>query len=241
VPATGEEHHRFVLFGPDHLGALALTVLVAIGLVRLVRSDPETRVSMAVRFGLAALLLGATATTLIGWARQGRLQWLDLLPLHLCDLLIFVAVYALVTRNALASELLYFWTGAGTALAMLAPDVEVGFPDPAFLSFFVLHGLVVASAAVLAFGFGGCPRPGAARRVFILTNAYAAVVGLVDVALDANFLFLCRKPAARTLLDWFGPWPAYLVVADALAGILFLALDLPFRAGRRLAPPARAG
>jgi hypothetical integral membrane protein (TIGR02206 family) len=241
VPLAGVEHPRFVLFGPDHLGAVALTVLVAIGLVRLVRSSPETRVSTAVRFGLAALLLGATATTLLGWARQGRLQWLDLLPLHLCDLLIFVAVYALVTRNALAGELLYFWTGAGTALALLAPDVEAGFPDPAFLSFFALHGLVVASAAVLVFGFGCRPRPGAPRRVFLLTNAYAASVGLVDAALGANFLFLCRKPAAPTLLDWFGPWPAYIVVADALAGILFLALDLPFRAGRRLAPPARAG
>jgi hypothetical integral membrane protein (TIGR02206 family) len=241
VPATGEEHHRFVLFGPDHLGALVLTVLATIGLIRLVRSGPETRVSTAVRFGLATLLLGATATTLLGWARQGRLQWLDLLPLHLCDLLIFVAVYALVTRSALACELLYFWTGAGTALAMLAPDVEVGFPDPAFLSFFALHGLVVASAAVLVFGFGRHPRPGAPRRVFLLTNAYAAVVGLVDLALGANFLFLCGKPAAPTLLDWFGPWPTYLVVADALGAMLFLALALPFRAGKRLAPPARAG
>ena len=70
----------------------------------------------------------------------------------------------------------YFWAGGGTALAMLAPDVEVGFPDPAFLSFFALHGLVVASAAVLVFGFGCRPRPGAPRRAFLLTNAYAAVV-----------------------------------------------------------------
>jgi hypothetical integral membrane protein (TIGR02206 family) len=241
VPAAWEEHRRFVLFGPDHLGALAFTLLVAVVLVRLVRRDPAGRAATAVRFGLAALLLGATATTLLGWARQGRLQWLDLLPLHLCDLLIFVAVYALVARNAVACELLYFWAGAGTALAMLAPDVDAGFPEPAFLSFFALHGLVVASAAVLVFGFGCRPRRGAPGRVFLLTNAYAAAVGLVDVALDANFLFLCHRPATPTLLDWFGPWPVYLVVADALGGVLFLALDLPFRAGRRLAPPARAG
>ena len=117
--ATGEDHRPFVLFGPDHLGALALTVLVAIGLVRLVRSDPAGRASTAVRFGLAALLLGATATTLLGWARQGRLQWLDLLPLHLCDLLIFVAVYALVTRNALAALLLACW-----ALTCILPPLQ---------------------------------------------------------------------------------------------------------------------
>lgn len=236
-----EEPRRFVLFGPDHLGALAVTALVVIGLVRLVRRNPGGRAAAAVRFGLAALLLAATAATMLAWARHGRLQWLDFLPLHLCDLLIFVAVYALATRQALASELLYFWAGAGTVLAVLGPDVGTGFPHPGFLSFFALHGLVIASAAVLVFGFRRPPRPGAVGRVFLLTNAYAAVVGLVDLALDANYLFLCEKPAAATLLDWLGPWPVYLVAADALALVLFLALDLPFRAGRRLAPSARGG
>lgn len=238
---TWPEQRRFVLFGPDHLGALAVTVLVAVALVRLVRRDPEGRLAVGIRFGLAALLLGATAATLIGWARGGRLQWLDFLPLHLCDLLIFIAVYALATRRALAGELLFFWAGAGTLLAMLGPDVGAGFPDPGFLSFFALHGLVVASAAVVVFGLGVRPRPGAAGRVFLWTNAYAAVVGLVDWALGANYLFLREKPAAATLLDWMGPWPVYVVVADAAALLLFLALESPFRAARRLAPSARGG
>jgi len=228
----------FVLFGPDHLAALALTVLFAVGLVLLVRRAPGGAAA-AVRYGLAGALLAATAATLADWARQGRLQPLDLLPLHLCDLLIFVAVFALLTRRPLACELLYFWAGAGTALAMLAPDVEVGFPARAFLSFFALHGLVVAAAAVAVFGFGCRPRPGAPWRVFLVTNAYAAVVGLVDLALDANYLFLCQKPGAETLLDLFGPWPVYIAVADLLGLALFLILDLPFR--RRLAPSPRAG
>jgi hypothetical integral membrane protein (TIGR02206 family) len=217
-----------------------LTTLVAAGLVLLVRRNPEGPAATSVRFGLATLLLAATAGTLLGWARQGRLQWMDLLPLHLCDLLIFVAVYALLTRQPLAAELLYFWAGAGTALAMLGPDVQSGFPDPAFLSFFALHGLVVAAAAVLVFGFRLRPRAGAPWRVLLLTNAYAVVVGLVDLALDANYLFLCEKPAAATLLDWLGPWPVYLAAADGLAALLFLALDLPFR-GHRLAPSVRGG
>jgi len=241
VRAPWEVRRPFVLFGPDHLGALVLTGLVAVGLVRLVRRDPDGRAATGVRVGLAALLLGATAATLAGWARQGQLEYLDLLPLHLCDMLIFVAVYALASRRALACEVLYFWAGAGTTLAMFGPDVYAGFPDPGFLSFFALHGLVVASAAVLVFGFGCRPRPGAPWRVFLLTNAYAAAVGLVDLALDANFLFLRGKPAAPTLLDWLGPWPVYLAAAEALAAASFAALDLPFRAGRRLAPPARAG
>jgi hypothetical integral membrane protein (TIGR02206 family) len=231
----------FVLFGPDHLGALAAVALCGTILVRLVRRDPRAWPATAVRFGLAAALLAATAATIAAWARHGTLELLDLLPLHLCDLLIFVAVYALAARRPLACELLYFWAGAGTALALVAPDVGVGFPHPAFLSFFALHGLVVAAAAVVVFGFGMHPRPGAWWRVLVLTNFYAAAVGLVDWALGANFLFLCRKPAAATLLDWLGPWPVYLIAADALAALLFLLLGLPFRGRSRLARPGPRG
>ena len=239
MPSSWEEHDRFAPFGPDHLAALALTALITVGLVRLVRRDPRGRRAAAVRLGLAAALLVVTAATLIAWARQGTLRPLDLLPLHLCDLLIFVAIFALASPRPLACELLYFWAGAGTVLAMVGPDVPAGFPDPAFLTFFTLHGLVVAAAAVVVFGLGGRPRPGAPWRVFLITNAYAAAVGIVDLAFDANFLFLCHKPAAATLLDALGPWPLYLVLADALALGLFLLLGLPFRAGRRLAPSAR--
>ena len=77
-------------------GALALTAIVVIGLIRLVRRDPQGRAATAVRLGLAAALVGVTGATVWGWARQGPLQWLDLLPLHLCDLLIFVAINLLV-------------------------------------------------------------------------------------------------------------------------------------------------
>ena len=240
MPFGWEPNRPFVLFGPDHVGALVLTAVVAVCLVRLVRREPEGPAATSVRFGLATLLLAATAATLLGWAREGRLQWLDLLPLHLCDLLIFVAVYALVTRQPLAGELLYFWGGAGTALAMLGPDVQRGFPDRDFLSFFALHGLVVAAAAVLVFGFHHRPRAGAPWRVLLITNVYAVVVGLADLAFDANYLFLREKPAAATLLDWLGPWPLYLAAADVLAALLFLALDLPFR-GRRHSPSGRGG
>jgi len=230
-----------VLFGADHLGALLLTALAGAALVALVRRDPEGRAAAAVRLALALALLAATGATIAGWARQGPLELQDLLPLHLCDLLIFVAAYALVTRRPLAGELLYFWAGAGTALALVAPDVRAGFPDPAFVSFFALHGLVIVSAAVLVLGAGLRPRPGAPRRVFLITNAYAAAVGAVDLVFHANYLFLCRKPAAATLLDWLGPWPVYILAADALAAGLFGLLDLPFRASRRLARPGEPG
>jgi hypothetical integral membrane protein (TIGR02206 family) len=233
---------RFVLFGPDHLGALAVTVVLAAAL-SLIARRARGAAGPALRLALAAALLAATAATLVAWSRDFPLTVWDLLPLHLCDFLILVAAFALLTRAQPAYELLYFWGCAGTLLALVSPDVRTGFPDWRFLSFFVLHGLVVVAAVVLTAGFGMRPRPGAPWRGLLVTNAYAALVGLVNWAFHTNFLYLCHKPGARTLLDWMGPWPVYILVADLLAAALFWLLYWPFRRARVPAAPrlARSG
>ena len=227
---------RFVPFGPAHLATLALIAAAAVALVALARRVSGAA-ARALRLGLAAALLVATAATLGYWWRRGLLAPLDLLPLHLCDFLIFVAAFALVTLERTSAEVLFFWAGSGTLLALVGPDLQSGFPSWAFVSFFVLHGLVVVAAAVVTFGFGRHPQAGAVARVFAITNAYALVVAVVNAVLGTNFLFLREKPAGRTLLDWFGPWPVYLVVAEAAALLLFALLDAPFRAGRKASGP----
>lgn len=222
----------FHLFGPDHLAALAVAGCAAVLLPVAVRRHSPWRRSRAVPGALAALLLLLTALTTAGVARERPLAIWDLLPLHLCDASIFLAVFALLTLRHGAAELLYFWSFGATSLAMITPDLWVGAPDWHFYSFFAVHGSVVVSAATLVFGLGLTPRPGAPLRVFLLTNAYAATVAIVDVAFGQNFLYLRAKPEARTILDAFGPWPVYLIPCELLAWGAFRLLDLPFR-GRR--------
>lgn len=224
MPADGRQ---FVLFGPDHLAALALTALVALGLVVAARRWP--RAGTALRLALAALLAGTVAVYLVTESRRGPLGLWDVLPLQMCDFLLLLAVFALLTRQRLACELLYFWAGAGTLLAMVTPDLGAGFPDRWFFVFFGFHGLVIAAAALLTFGLRLSPGPGAPRRAFLLTNAYAAVVGLVDALSGANYLYLRAKPTAATLLDALGPWPVYILAVEVLALGLFLVLGLPFK------------
>jgi hypothetical integral membrane protein (TIGR02206 family) len=237
---------QFVLFGPDHLAALAATVTVAAGLSLVARRHAEGALGAGLRIALAVALLAATAATLVAWSRDFPLTVWDVLPLHLCDFLILVAAFALVTRRQAAYELLYFWGCAGTLLALFSPDVRTGFPDWRFLSFFALHGLVVIAAVVLTVGFGMRPRPGAPWRALLVTNAYAAVVAVVNATFGTNFLYLRHKPGARTLLDWMGPWPLYILVADVLAAGLFWLLYWPFRSGQvaarpEVAPPRPGG
>jgi len=222
-------HRRFEVFGPDHLVVLALTLAVALALTALARRHREDRVGGALRWTLGLLMLGGVTGYVVAEARAGEVELLEFLPLHLCDAAIFVGVFALVTMRPLACELLYFWAFAGSTLAMLTPEVWYAFPDWRFVVFFLMHGLTVCAAAVLTFGFGCRPRPGAPWRAFAMTVGYAVLVGLVNVALDANFLYLRAKPVTPTLLDHFGPWPWYILAAGAIGLALFHLLALPFR------------
>ena len=223
---------RFVLFGADHLAGLGAALVASVVLSLWLR-HASPRTARRIRIGLAACLLLGTAAYLLVEALAGTLSPRDFLPLHLCDLAVFVAAWALLRRTAIAYELLYFWGLTGTLLALGTPAVWYGFPDWRCMSFFALHGSVVASAAALTLGCGMRPRPGAPLRVLLWTNAYAAVVAVLNLLFDTNYLFLRGKPDTPTLLDAFGPWPWYILTCEAVALVLFLLLDLPFRIGRR--------
>jgi hypothetical integral membrane protein (TIGR02206 family) len=66
-------------------------------------------------------------------------------------------------------------------------------------------------------------------RVFAVTAAYTAFVGLVDWLTGADYMFLRAPPARWTLLRVLGPWPWYVVSAAGVALVLLLLLYLPFR------------
>jgi hypothetical integral membrane protein (TIGR02206 family) len=219
----------FERWGHQHLIALSAVAAFALALTAAVRRAGHERLRRAVRGGLAVLLLAIVAGVLARERSEGPLQWWDLVPLQLCDMAIFMCIYALVTLKPLAAELAYFWGGSGALIAMLTPDLAYGFPSWWFISFFTLHGGVVAAALVLTLGLGLRPRPGAVVRVFLLTNAYALLVGIVDAVTGANFMYLRAKPTEPSLLDHLGPWPVYILGGEVVALALFALLYAPFR------------
>jgi hypothetical integral membrane protein (TIGR02206 family) len=217
------------LFGVAHVVAMLSTVGLSVGLSAALRRWPGATLERSVRFGLAGLLVFA-ATMHVLWVIDNRSAtvW-EFIPLHLCDLSIFLAIYALVTKQRLAAQLLYFWTCSGTFLAMVLPAIDRGFPSLRFFIYFGLHGGVVVSSVALVYGMGLTPDRRSPLRIFGLTLIYMAAVAVVDFASGQNYLFLAHKPPVETLLDYMGPWPVYIVVALAIGLGLFYLLNLPFR------------
>jgi hypothetical integral membrane protein (TIGR02206 family) len=230
----------FVLFGSQHIVALVAIVGATLASVAVVRRDPRSRASQGLRLALVALLPALfVVEDVVAW-RAGALTLQVLLPLQLCDVARLLAMGALLALDRRLVGPLYFFTFAGTAPALLTPDVAHAFPASDFVLLFVPHGLTVLATSVLVWGFRLVPSPGAWWRSWALLNALAAVAGVANTALGTNFLFLAAKPPSPSPFDWFGPWPWYILTLEAVTLGAFLLLDLPFRASRRRSSPGAA-
>lgn len=149
-------------------------------------------------------------------------------PLHLCDMAAITGFFALVFRHRMAAELTYFWGLAGTFQALLTPSTCFDYPSPAFFTFFQLHSGVVIAALYLPIGLGWRPREGAVLRAWFWGLGYMVLAGAVNFLIGSNYGFL-REKAEASLMDFIGPWPAYIGVMAVLALVFFAILALPFR------------
>jgi hypothetical integral membrane protein (TIGR02206 family) len=216
---------EFRIFGLAHLLAMASIGVIAVGLCLGVRSLKSEKARRWVRGGLGAAVVAMIVLHLVVASQHSPLRILDVVPLHLCDFALLVAVAASWAGWRWAREVTFFWACSATLLAVISPGLAADFPSWQFVSYFALHGVVIWVAVTLVFGLKQPIERGAWIRALVFTNGYAGLVALVNVWQDTNFLFLCAKPDAETLLDVFGPWPWYLVVSEVVAAILFFALQ----------------
>jgi hypothetical integral membrane protein (TIGR02206 family) len=218
---------RFVLFGPAHLTALFLTFALPAFLAWLVRRPGGERWGRPIAWTFAALLVLNQVALLI-WAVVADVQLKDNLPLQLCDIATFTCAAALVWRHRLSYELTYFWGLAGTLQAVLTPDLDVGFPNPAFVAFEIAHAGLIAAVLFLTLGLSMRPYPRSLLRAFLWLQVYAVVTAVLNHLLDTNYGYLRHKPATASLLDYLGPWPVYIGSLELLALVLFFLSYLPF-------------
>jgi hypothetical integral membrane protein (TIGR02206 family) len=208
----------------EHLAALVVTAVVAALLVAGARRR-EDAWAVAVGRGLAVVILAAYLCEHLTYALRGEWTARVNLPLHLTDAVTLVSIAALWRpRCTLLVELVYFWALSASLQAVLTPDLGRGFPDPLYFTYFATHSGAVAAACLLVFGARRTPRPGAVRRTYAITLGVALAAALATVITGGNYMFLRRKPAHGSLLDFMGPWPIYILAGAVLGLAIFLAL-----------------
>ncbi|MDQ2843527.1 MAG: TIGR02206 family membrane protein [Acidobacteriota bacterium] len=230
---------NFQLFGPIHLGILGSIVALAALLAAIARRFTRWRARL--RTGVALTLLLNAIVWYAYLAFRGWLTFPDSLPFELCDATLGVTVIASFTLNRIAFDLAYYGTLAGTSMALITPDLWEPFPSFSTVQFFVAHGLVVVAVLFLVWSQQARPRPGSVWRAMLGLNLFAAFAGAFDFVFRTNYMYLHAKPQNRSLLDYLGPWPWYILSSEILALVLFTLLYLPFKRWHGARPSPKEG
>jgi hypothetical integral membrane protein (TIGR02206 family) len=215
-----------MLFGPLHLAILSAIAATAAILALIARKS--TRTAHRIRLGCGFFVMVNELIWGIFAAWRGWISFPDYLPLELSNLIVVVTVLAAFTLRPVWVEFAYYaGIGAG-AVAILTPDLEAISWSLEVVHFFLAHGGVVVTMLYVTMAGLVRPLPGSLWRAFGALNAYAALIALFNVAFGTNYMYLREKPDVPTLLDLFGPWPVYILVAEVFALAVFALLYLPF-------------
>jgi hypothetical integral membrane protein (TIGR02206 family) len=67
---------------------------------------------------------------------------------------------------------------------------------------------------------------------FVATNLLLPLIWLINRLTSGNYWFVTSPPSTPSLIDYMGPWPWYLLSAQAVALLIFALALLPFEVPR---------
>ncbi|MBG6094077.1 YwaF family protein [Nocardioides sp. WG-D5] len=196
-------------YGLTHLVPLSLLtagIVAVVWLGRRQRDDLDpSRFSRAFALAIPLTIIPLQAHE---WVTDFDL-FIDL-PIHLCDMAWMAATVALWTHHPYPTALTCFWGLTLTTQGVFTPDVR-DFPEVSYITFWVMHLMVVLAAVYLVFGLKLLPRWRDYGWAVVTTAAWAAAAYVLNLVLDANYGYLRYKPPSDSLLDVLGPWPLYIL------------------------------
>lgn len=151
------------------------------------------------------------------------------LPLHLCDISVFVMFAALATNSRRLAELSYFPGVAGALLAVCLPAI----PESgsirliAEIRYFLTHIGLVGVGFYLTFGRQDHPPMRAVLRSYLTVHIYAVAITPLNLYLGTNYFFTLSAPKQFAFLHQYPQW-VFVIAVSAVFLILFGLMYVPF-------------
>ena len=223
-----EDNASFVMFSQEHL----VVLLVVVVLTALLPLYAVWRLSSVQQLWLGRAMAVAISAVLIVWTgiafTRGQYDWREDLPIQLCYFLSLLLPIFAWRPKLHVHEVLYYWILSGTLQANLTPRLEESFPHYDFLYYWVTHSGLLVYIVYVTVTQRLYPTKRGILRAFVWLNVFAAAALLINIVLGTNYLYVMAKPPTASLLDFFGPWPWYIFVAEGAALVLFVLSYLPF-------------
>jgi hypothetical integral membrane protein (TIGR02206 family) len=224
-----EELYRgFIVFSKEHLWALFF-ISILMFFMFVFRKELRNRyINLIFRYVLFSLLLFSELSLHYWLIKIGSWSIYYSLPLHLSSISLILSLYLLVTSKKSIFYFVYF-AGLGSALqAILTPDLGYGFPHFRFLHFFIGHGGILLTAIFFVFVEKYKATFRSLISTFAVLNGIAFIIFIFNLLIGSNYMYLLRKPINTSLLDYFGPWPYYIIGLEIITFISFMIFYLPF-------------
>ena len=135
------------------------------------------------------------------------------LPLQLCAIGIYVAVVALLKKNQIAFELIFYWGLVGASQAILTPDSDLFELKIFFMYSHAYHSALIFSVLWLVIKCNMRMQIRYIPRVVLITNLVVVVISVINYLLDSNYMFLRVKPNSVSPF-LIGDWPVYIIMVQ---------------------------
>lgn len=215
------------MFTPAHILSLLIIGLFIFWVVRKGRRESEPVAwKIALMLAWGTFLTQCIETIYRLWTNAYD-PYVDL-PLYLCDIITLILPFVIYYRQRKWVGILYFWALAGTFQALITPDVESPFPSFHYIRYFLTHGGIVATVLYVILVWKIRIKWQDFVNAILFAQLYLVLIHVFNQIFLSNYSYTMQKPAGATMLDYFGPWPWYLLGGEMLMILLFLALIVPF-------------
>jgi uncharacterized membrane protein YwaF len=197
--------HVFQAFSLPHLIPLVFIGFFGVAVILYAKKlEPKSKHRLLLLLSFLPFL-GSFMIYPFAWY-EGDLNIKEDLPLHLCR---FLALSAPVVAN-------------------ITPDVQYGFPNWTYFSYWLTHSFLLIIPFYYVFVFRLDIRWRDFKNAYVMMNVFLLTTLAVNYILGANYMYTKQKPPVATMLDMLGPWPVYLITGQLLVLALFFIAYLPF-------------
>lgn len=218
------------MFSVEHWSAIAAFILCILILFftrdRWLKSE-KGLLRLERLFGLS--LLGMDIVYHIWLIQTDRWELRNSLPLELCSISLLLTIVLLWTGNRLVYQFVFYAGIGGAIQAMITPVLDMNYPHFRYFHFFYTHAGIILTALYFTWVKGYRPTFKGILTTMLALNILLPFVFWINSLVDGNYMFLQRKPAGGSLLDFLGPYPFYILSLEFVAFIIFIFLWFLFK------------